>query len=113
MKIAKWIMICLLAVMLAPVGCGKKQADNKTVRPPGSIDVSKLRDAFATASPELKAMCTQAIRGIEAANYVIGLSSLEKLAAAPDLNEPQKQAVAEMLGQVQQKAAGAAAAPAQ
>ena len=109
MNMTKWIMICLLAVALAPVGCSKKDAGQGNQPAAVEVDVPKLRDSFATASPELQQMSKEAIRAIASANYAIAVPAMEKLAAAPDLTEAQKQVVTEVTAQVKQMAARAAA----
>ena len=112
MNMTKWIMICLLAITLAPVGCGKKEypkADQQTV----TIDVPKLRDAFATASPDLKAISDEVIRDVQyGRSYSGGLAGLERLANAPGLTDDQKKIVAEVTDQVKKMMGGDAAAPA-
>ena len=65
MKMTKWIMICLLAVALAPVGCGKKDSQSSGQRQAVRLDVPKLQAAFAAASPELKALSDEAIHNIQ------------------------------------------------
>jgi hypothetical protein len=109
----KWIMICLLALSLAPIGCGKKEAEPTSTQPqPGSVDVPKLKAAFASAAPELQAMSAQAIRDVEfGRSYSAGLAVLEKLANAPGLTEDQKKVVDEVTAQVK-KMMNPAGAPA-
>ncbi len=109
MNITKWIMICLLAVALAPVGCSKKETSS--VPPAVDIDVPKLRDAFANASPELKAQATSAIRMIASHREADAVPLLEQLANAPGLTDDQKKALAEVTGQAKQMANRAAAMP--
>jgi hypothetical protein len=114
MNMTKWIMICLLAVALAPVGCSKKDSQTSGQPQAVTLDVPKLRAAFAAASPELKAQSDDIIRNIEfGRSYSAGLAALEKLAGAPDLTEEQKKVVADVMGQVKQMMGGGAATPAQ
>lgn len=114
MKMTKWIMICLLAVALAPVGCSKKDSQTSIMPQVVTLDVPKLRAAFDAASPELKALADNAIRNIEfGRSYSAGLATLEKLAGAPDLTEEQKKVVTDVIGQVKQKMGGGATPPAQ
>jgi hypothetical protein len=111
----KWIMIILLALALAPVGCGKKDTPATNQQPqPVSVDVPKLRAAFDTASPELKALSDEAIKYVQfGRSYSTGLATLEKLASAPGLTEDQKKVVDEVTGQVKKMMSPAAAPPAQ
>lgn len=114
MKMTKWIMICLLAVVLAPVGCSKKDSQPSGQTQTVTIDVPKLRAAFATASPELQALSDQAIRDVQfGRNYSAGLAILDKLANAPGITEDQKKVVAEVTAQVKQTMGGGAAPAAQ
>jgi len=114
MNMTKWIMICLLAVALAPVGCSKKDSSQSGQPQAVTIDVPKLRAAFAAASPELKALSDDAIGNIEfGRSYSAGLATLEKLASAPDITEEQKKVVAEVTDQVKKMMGGGAASPAQ
>jgi hypothetical protein len=114
MNMIKWIMICLLAVALAPVGCGKKESQPSSPGQAVRIDVPKLQSAFATASPELKAMSDEAIKYVQfGRNYSTGLATLEKLAGSPGLTEEQKKVVDEVTAQVKQIMSPAAAPPAQ
>ncbi len=113
MNIAKWMMVCLLAFALAPVGCGKKDAGSSGQPAALSIDVPKLRDAFATAGPDVKPLADEAVRNIRYGNYAKAQEALEKLAAASGLTDAQKQVVTDVTAQVKQMAARAAAAPTQ
>ena len=109
MNMTKWIMICLLAVALAPVGCSKKGSGTGDQPAAVSINVPKLLDSFTTASPDLQALSKEAVRNIQDGNYPKTLETLEKLAAAADLTDAQKQAVTEVTAQVKQTAAREAA----
>ncbi len=113
MKITKWIMICLLAVALAPMGCGKKQ-EPIVAAPTITIDVPKLRAAFESAGPELKAMSEDAIRNVQyGRNYNAGLATLEQLANTSGVTEDQKKIALEVADQVKRILAARPAPPAQ
>jgi hypothetical protein len=92
MNITKWVMICLLALALAPVGCSKKDTI-PNMPPAAAIDVPKLRDSFTTASPDLQALSKEAVRNIQYGNFPKALEALEKLAAGSGLTDAQKQVV--------------------
>ena len=114
MNMTKWIMVCLLAVALAPVGCGKKDTGATTQPQAVTIDVPKLRAAFASAAPELQALSAQVIRNVEfGRSYSAGLADLDKLANAPGLTEDQKKVVDEVTAQVKKIMAPPTAPPAQ
>ena len=114
MKMTKWIMICLLAVALAPVGCGKKDTVTTTQPQAVTIDVPKLRAAFASATPELQALSAKVIRNVEfGRSYSAGLADLDKLANSPGLTDDQKKVVDDVTAQVKKIMAPAGAPPAQ
>ena len=113
MKMTKWILICLLAVALVPAGCGKKEKTGVIVPPQVNLDVPKLRDAFANASPDLKALADEAIKYIQfGRSYPTGLADLDKLANSPGVTDEQKKVIADVIGQVKQLMAQSAAPPA-
>ena len=113
MNMTKWITICLLAVALVPVGCSKKDAPPAQTQAV-TIDVPKLKSAFASASPELKALSDQAIGYVQyGRSYSQGLGLLDQLANAPGVTDDQKKVVAEVTEQVKKTMGGGAAAPAQ
>ena len=69
--------------------------------------------AFATASPELKALSDEAIKYVQfGRSYPTGLAALDKLANAPGLTDDQKKVVAEVTAQVKQMMGRGAAPPA-
>jgi hypothetical protein len=114
MNMTKWIMICLLAMALAPVGCSKQEYPKAGQQQAVTIDVPKLKSAFATASPELKALSDQAIGNIQyGRSYSQGLTQLDQLANAPGVTEDQKKVVAEVTDQVKKIMGAGAASPAQ
>ena len=122
MNITKWVMICLLAPALAPAGCSKKETSNQpqaismdaSNQPQAiSIDMARVRDAFATASPELLELTKEAIGAISATNYTAAVPAWDKLAADPGLTDDQKKVVAELSAQVKQMAARVGTRPSQ
>jgi hypothetical protein len=107
-------MICLLAVALAPVGCSKKDSSQSGQTQAVTIDVPKLKSAFASASPELKALSDQAIGYVQfGRSYPKGVELLDQLANAPGVTDDQKKVIAEVTDQVKKMMGGGAAAPAQ
>jgi hypothetical protein len=114
MKMTKWIMICLLAVSLAPIGCSKKDLQPSGQSQTVTIDVPKLKATFDTASPELKALSDEAIKYVQfGRSYTAGLAALDKLANSPGITEDQKKVVAEVTEQVKKMMTPAGAPPAQ
>lgn len=111
MKTANWMMMLLLAGVLALAGCGKEKPA-ALVMEGVTVDLPKLKEAFATASPELKASVSEVGMGVRYNDYSRAFTALAKLDSAPDLTEPQKKIVSEVADQVKQLAAKAAAPPA-
>ena len=104
-------MICLLAGVLALAGCGKPPPP-PPVQQGVTIDLPKLKEAFAKASPELQSAAAEVARGVRYGEFPAAMAALEKIANAPGLTEPQKKIVSEVTEQVKQVASKAAAAPA-
>jgi len=112
MKTANWMMMFLLAGVLALAGCGKEKPA-ATVMNGVTVDLPKLQEAFATASSELQTSVSEVRMGVRYGVYARALTALEKLANAPGLTEDQKKVVAQVTEQVKQLASKAPAPPAQ
>jgi ribosomal protein L10 len=110
MKMTQWIMMCLLAGALALVGCGKSEPP-APVQKGVAIDLPKLSEAFANATPETQTLVSAVASGVRYGEYASALAALDKLAKIPDLNEAQKKIVSEVTEQVKQVASKASAAP--
>jgi uncharacterized lipoprotein NlpE involved in copper resistance len=113
MKTANWMMMFLLAGVLALVGCGKAKEEPRTMVAEGvQVDVPKLEAAFATVGPELQKNVGEVRVALRYADYPTVLSALDKLANAPSLTEPQKKILSVVTDQVKQVASKAAVPPA-
>lgn len=112
MKTTEWMMMLLLAGVVALAGCGKEKPA-ATVMDGVAVDLPKLQEAFATASPELQTSVSEVRMGVRYGDYPRAFTALDKLANAPGLTEPQKQIVAQVAGQVKQMASKSATPPAQ
>jgi hypothetical protein len=115
MKIMNLVFGVLAAVCLMAAGCGKS---DKTPTAPDingvTVDIPKLNQAFENASPELKTLTTQVGFSIRYGKYEDALMSLDKLANDPNVTEPQKKVVNELIEEAKKLAnAAPAAAPAQ
>jgi hypothetical protein len=110
MKIVNWMTMCLLAGALALTGCGKQEPAPPVVAGV-TVDLLKLRDAFATAGPEMQTAVSEVGMGVRYADYARALSALEKLASAPGLTGPQKKIANEVTEQVKALASKATAPP--
>jgi len=93
-------------------GCGKKETSAAPQVNGVTVDVPKLNEAFANASPELKGTVTQVGFSVRYGKYEEALMNLDKLANDPSLTEPQKKVVNEVLEQAK-KLATTAPPPAQ
>jgi len=111
MKTAKWMFLCLFAGVLGLAGCGKKESAAPVVEGV-SVDMPKLRETFATASPELQNSVSEVVMGVRYADYARAMAALDKLAAAPGLTEPQKKILGAVSEQIKALASKAPAPPA-
>ncbi len=111
MKTAKWMMMGLLAGVFALAGCSKEKPP-ATVAEGVTVDVAKLQEAFATATPELQASVSEVRMGLRYTDYPRALAGLDKLVKAPGLTEEQRKIVAQVAEQVRQVASKVAAPPA-
>jgi hypothetical protein len=112
MKTANWMMMFLLAGVLALTGCGKEKPKAQ-VMDGVTIDVPKLREAFVTAGPDLQSSVSEVAMGVRYTDYPRAFAGLAKLDSAPGLTEAQKKLVSQVTEQVKQLATKAAAPPAQ
>jgi hypothetical protein len=116
MKTINVLIVLSAATLFVASGCGKS---NQTPQAPTfnnvTVDIPKLTQAFAEASPELKALATQAGFSVRYGKYEDSLMALDKLVNDANVNEAQKKVVNEVIEQVKKlaNAAPAAAAPAQ
>jgi hypothetical protein len=76
------------------------------------LDVPKLQQAFAADKPELQSSVNKASTDIRYGQFPEALAELEKLAATAGLTDDQKKVVNDVVGQVKQLMAKAAAKPA-
>jgi hypothetical protein len=111
MKIVNWITMCLLAGALALTGCGKKNPTPTGVGG-GAVDLPKLQQAFATASPDLQTAVSAVGMGIRYGEFARAFAALDKLANSPGITDAQKKIVNEVIEQVKAKANPPATPPA-
>jgi hypothetical protein len=77
------------------------------------VDIPKLREAFSTSTnQDLHKIVFDVDQQVRIRDYVKSLMALDELSNRPDLTEPQKKVVAEVIEQVK-KLASNAPAPAQ
>lgn len=103
MKSKNWLMMFLLAAVVAVAGCGKKE-----VPPPApqgvTVDVPKLREAFANASPECQTAVSEVAMGVRYNDCPSAFKALAKLDSAPGVTEAQKKVITTVTEQVKQLA---------
>jgi len=97
MKLMNWMMSALAVTVLLSAGCSKKS----------SVDTAPLEKSFATAEPSDKASANKAVSDIKSGNYSGAMAELQKLGAQAKLTPEQKQAVKDVVAQVQQQLADA------
>jgi hypothetical protein len=103
MKLCLWISPLLLAVALTFSGCGKSEEPPPAGASVQTIDATKLRPAFESATPQAKALVDDAMMSIRDSNYQRALADLDKLSGLPDVTEAQKKAAADLSDQVKKK----------
>jgi len=114
MKTMKSLLAVFAIVMLVVAGCKKEAPPTATVNGV-TVDLPKLQQTFATAPQDLIVLVNQVGFGIRYNDYVKALSALDQLANNPNVTEPQKKVVNEVIEQVKKLAGAGAtdAAPAQ
>jgi DNA-binding NtrC family response regulator len=98
MKLYKWMMTALTAMMLVSTGCGSKS----------SVDTAPLEKSFASAEPANKTAADSAVSAIKSEDYPGAMAQLQKLASQAKLTPEQQQAIKDTLAQVQKQVADAA-----
>ena len=99
MKATNYLIIILTVGVLALAGCSKSDK-GPPPREPGRVDLSQLQQAFPTPTPEVTA-CLEKIRfSCRYRTFDTVQAELDKLAKLPDLTEPQKKAVDDVVEQV-------------
>ena len=101
MKAIHYLSIVLMAGVLALAGCGKS-ASKAPPRQPGVVDISGLQQAFPTPTPEITASIDKLRFASRYGQFENELVELDKLLALPDLTEPQKKAVNDVIEQVKE-----------
>jgi outer membrane protein assembly factor BamD (BamD/ComL family) len=88
-----WMLTIIAVALFAFSGCSKKS----------EVDTAPIEKSFASAEPATKSSADQAISAIKSGNYAGALAELQKLGAQVKLTPEQKQAVQDVIAQVQKQ----------
>jgi hypothetical protein len=112
MKATHYLLIVVMAGVLALVGCGKS-TPKAPPRQPGVVDLTDLQQAFPTPTPDAKTSLDKLRFSARYGRFEAALVELDKLAGLPDLTDPQKKAINEVIEQVKTAINMRPAAPSQ
>ena len=110
MKNANWMMLTVLASVVALAGCGKEEPRTPVVEGV-KVDLPKLQEAFAMATADLQNTVSEVTMGVRYSEYPRAFAALDKLAKAPDLTERQKKILSEVTEQIRQLASKSPTTP--
>jgi len=98
--IKHYLSVTVAALLVASViiGCGKSN----------NVNTGKLESSFNAAEPASKSKVDTAVAAIKAGNYSDALAKLQAVAAQAKLTPEQKQAVQDVIAQVQKQMTAAA-----
>ena len=102
MRILNYVLVIMLAGVLALAGCGKSGKSAAPVRTPGTVDISDLQLAFPAPPPEVASSLDKIRFALRYRQYDGVLVELDKLTHIPNLTDPQKKAIDEVIEQVKQ-----------
>ena len=104
MKTQDLLLGIVVTIALAFTGCGKKQVTAPSAYEVGgvNVDIPALQAAFVGASPDLQAAVNDTSSNLRYGQYEKALQSLDKVASDPNLTEPQKKLVAQVIEQLKQ-----------
>jgi len=95
------------------VGCGGKPKEAPPTAQGVTVDLPKLREAFASADADCQQAINQVAEGFRYGEYNTCIAALAKLDSSPGVTEAQKKVVAEVAQQVKELAAKKSSPPAQ
>jgi hypothetical protein len=99
MKTNAWILAGIIAGTLALAGCAKQLG----------VDPAPIEKSFASAEAAAKVSADKAVTAIKAGDYAGAMTELKTLAGNAKLTPEQQQAIKDVMAQVQQAVADAAA----
>jgi hypothetical protein len=100
MKTTQYLLIVLMAGVLALAGCGKSDKQTPPPRQPGVVDLGPLQNAFPDPSPDVKGSLDKLRFAARYGQFEAELVELDKLIAIPNLTEPQKKVINDIIEQV-------------
>jgi hypothetical protein len=100
MKATNYLFIILTVGVLALVGCGKSDKEAKPTRRPGVVDLSQVQQAFPNPTPEVNASLEKVRFACRYRTFDPALPELDKLLHMPNLTDPQKKALDDVLEQI-------------
>ncbi len=112
MKATKYLLMILTVGVLTLAGCGKSDK-GPPPRQPGRVDITQLQEQFPNPTPEVAASIEKVRFACRYRTFDSAQAELDKLAQLPNLTEPQKKAVDEVVEQIKTAIKAGAAAPTQ
>ncbi len=100
MKSIPLLLVIITVGGLALVGCGKSGEPKPGAVPPGVVDLGSLQQAFPEPTPEISTTLNKLRFSVRYRQLQPALAELEKLSKLPNLTEPQKKAVNDVMEQV-------------
>jgi hypothetical protein len=98
MNLTQPFVVAIMAVILALVACKKEGGAN--------IETSRMERAFAGAEASLKAAADKAVEAVKKADYSAALAELKGLTSNIKLTDAQRQAVNDLIVQIQNALSG-------
>ena len=89
-----------MAGTLALAGCGKSSKETAAPRQPGVVDLGPLQNAFPDPSPDVKASLDKLRFAARYGQLEAELVELDKLIGIPNLTDPQKKVINDIIEQV-------------
>ena len=112
MKATKYLLMILTVGVLTLAGCGKSDK-GPPPRQSGRVDITQLQEQFPNPTPEVAASIEKVRFACRYRTFDSAQAELDKLAQLPNITEPQKKALDEVVEQIKTAIKAGAAAPTQ